>query len=317
MENSSYSQPSMLTLGFGQLREIKYFYSTLVLLCFMIIVVSNSAVISAIAMHRSLQEPMFIFIAFLCINGLYGSVIFFPFLFVNLLSKTQVISYVGCIIQVFSIHTYISCEVTILAVMALDRYVCICNPLRYSSIMSLATVFKLIGAAWLYVIALIAILVLLTIRLPLCGSVIQKIYCDNISVVKLSCTDTTANNVFGLLITAAIIGLMPILTLMSYAQILRVCMKASKAFRAKALQTCTPHLVTLTYFVADVLFEILLPRFPSTTLPYELRVLMSVQAFVIAPILHPLIYGWKLREIRLRVLQMFGAKPIADLHNNL
>ncbi|XP_041437268.1 olfactory receptor 4C6-like [Xenopus laevis] len=317
MENSSYSHPSLLTLSFGQIMEVKYFYSALVLLCFVMIVVSNGAVISAIVIHRSLQEPMFIFVAFLCVNGLYGSLIFFPFLFVNLLSKTHVISYIGCIIQVFGIHTFISCEVTILAVMAFDRYVCICNPLRYKSIMSLATVFKLIGAAWLYVIFLITIHLILTIRLPLCGSVIQKIYCDNWSVVRLSCIDTTVNNVFGLLITAAIMCLMPVLTLVSYVQILWVCMQSSKVFRAKALQTCTPHLITLTYFVADVLFEILLPRFPSTVLPYELRILMSVQAFVIAPILHPLIYGWKLREIRLRVLQMFGAKQIANLQNNL
>ncbi|OCT93408.1 hypothetical protein XELAEV_18016477mg [Xenopus laevis] len=317
MENSSYSHPSLLTLGFGQMMEIKYFYSALVLLCFVVIVVSNSAVISAIMMHRSLQEPMFIFVAFLCFNGLYGSLIFYPILFVNLLSKTQVISYVGCIIQVFCNHTYIGCELTILAVMSFDRYVCICNPLRYNSIMSLATVLKLISAAWLYVIILITILVMLTIRLPLCSSVIQKIYCDNWSVVRLSCIDTTVNNVYGLLITGAIIGIIPVLILVSYARILWVCMQSSKVFRAKALQTCTPHLITLAYFVADILFEILLPRFPSTMLPYGLRILMSVQNFVIAPILHPLIYGYKLREIRLRVLQMLGAKQITDLKNNL
>ncbi|KAG8429221.1 hypothetical protein GDO86_018029 [Hymenochirus boettgeri] len=297
--------------------EIKFLYSALVFLCFTMIVLSNCAVISTIKLHGDLQEPMYIFIGFLCLNGLYGSVAFFPLFFINLLSKTQVISYSGCLIQVFCFHTYFGCELTILAVMAFDRYLSICNPLRYHSIMTLTTVFKLIGVAWFYVIILITIHVILTIRLPLCGSVIEKVYCDNWSVVNLSCIDTTVNNVYGLLITATIIGLMPGLILFSYVQILKTCVHSSKDFRGKALQTCTPHLVTMSYFVADILFEILLPRFPNTYLPIELRVLMSVQNFFIVPLLHPLIYGWTLKEIRVRLLKMLRARKCVDFQFNL
>ncbi|KAM4796211.1 olfactory receptor 52E8-like [Rhinophrynus dorsalis] len=305
MQNSTYSHPSELTLSFGEMKEMKYLYSALVLVCFLMIVLCNGAVIAVIVLHQTLHEPMYIFICVLCINGLYGSIAFYPSLFINLLYKTQTISYIGCITQVFCIHTYLGCEMTILAVMGFDRYLCICNPLRYNNIMTLSTVFKLIAGAWLYTIILITLHVILTIRLPLCDSTIQKFYCDNWSVVRLSCIDTTVNNIFGLFVTVAILVVVPLLIFLSYIQILRVCVQSSKDFRSKALQTCTPHLIALGNLVADTLFEILLPRFPPKQLPYEVKVITSVQAFIMAPLLNPLIYGLKIREIRIKSIQLF------------
>ncbi|KAG8430688.1 hypothetical protein GDO86_020128 [Hymenochirus boettgeri] len=290
MQNLTFSQPSLLTLSFGEMTEIKYLHSAVVLFFFTMIILSNCAVVLVIALNKSLQEPMYIFISTLCINGLYGSVFFFPSLFINLLSKVQTISYMGCLIQTFGIHTYIGCEITVLAIMAFDRYICICNPLRYNSIMTYALVFKLIAVAWLYIIVLITVLVILTIRLPL----------------KISCIDTTVNNIYGLVITF-VTSLLPGCIYLSYLQILRVCMKSSKDFRAKAVYTCTPHLVSLTYFSSNILSEILLQRFPIN-MPYELKIIVSVQSYVIAPLLNPLIYGLKLKEIRVKMLETFGLK---------
>ncbi|OCT93407.1 putative gustatory receptor clone PTE03 [Xenopus laevis] len=307
MPNSTYSHPSVLALSFGQMTEVKYLYGAIVFLIFLMIAVSSSTVIGTIILHRTLHEPMYIFIAALCMNGLYGSICFFPALFVNLVSQIQTISYISCLIQIFGIHTYIGCEITVLAAMAFDRYVCICNPLRYNSLMTSSNVFKLIGAAWLYIIIIITIHVILTIRLPLCGSVIEKIYCDNWSVVRLSCIDTTLNNIFGLLITS-VTSLLPGCIFISYVKILMVCTKSSKDVRAKALQTCTPHLVSLTYFATNILCEILLLRFPVNTMPYELKIIISVQAYVLAPLLNPLMYGLKMREIRVKIGHIFYIK---------
>ncbi|KAE8628123.1 hypothetical protein XENTR_v10007338 [Xenopus tropicalis] len=318
MANATYSQPTVLALSFGELTAVKYLYGAIVFLIFLMIVASSSAVIGTIILHRSLHEPMYMFIAALCMNGLYGGICFFPALFVNLLSQIQTVSYIGCLIQVFGIHSYYGCEITVLAVMAFDRYVCICNPLRYHSLMTSGTVLKLIGAAWLSLIIPITIHVILTIRLPLCSSVIQKIYCDNWSVVRLSCIDTTLNNVFGLLLTS-VTGLLPGGIFISYLKILRVCMKSSKDFRAKALQTCTPHLVSLLYFAVDIFCDLLLLRFPINSMPYHLKIIISVQAFVFAPLLNPLMYGLKLREIRVKIGQIFCLKniPEAERHGKV
>ncbi|KAM5180478.1 olfactory receptor 52D1-like [Mantella aurantiaca] len=310
MVNSTYLTPSLFILEFGEMTEIKYLYSAITLLGFLMIFLSNGAIISTVILHPALHEPMYIFLSALCINGLYGSLGFFPNLFVNLLQRVPTISYVGCLTQIFCVHTYSACELTLLGVMAFDRYVCICNPLRYNNIMQLSTVFKLIALAWFSNIIPLTIHFWLTVRLPLCGSAVHKIYCDNFSVVNLSCIDTTVNNIYGLFLTSTLMISMPTLIIFSYVQILRACAKSSKAFRAKALQTCTPHVVTIINYVADRLFEVLLHRFQPKYLPYELRILMSIQCFVVPPLLNPLIYGLKLKEIRLKVFQLFHNKKI-------
>ncbi|KAM8976923.1 olfactory receptor 51E1-like [Pelodytes ibericus] len=309
MTNYSFEEVTLLYLNFGEIESERYLYVATVFVIFMMIIVCNNAIIYAVVLNKSLQEPMYIFIVALCINGLYGSIAFFPSLLVNLLSKTQTISYRSCLVQAFCIHTYGGWEITSLVTMSYDRYISICNPLRYHSIMSLPTVFKLVAGAWLYTFALITVLIILTIRHPLCGSVMQRVYCENSSLMRLSCIDTTVNNIYGLFVTVALMGLMPLLIFCSYIKILRVCVRSSKDLQAKALQTCSPHLITVTVFVTNVLFEILLYRFTLIPLPFELRVFMSVQFLVVPPALNPIIYGLKMRKIRFKVRQLFSLRP--------
>ncbi|KAM8976920.1 olfactory receptor 52D1-like [Pelodytes ibericus] len=317
MQNSTYSHPSMLTLTFGELTSVKYVYILLTFIIYMLIILCNCAVISVVVLYKPLHEPMYIFISVLCINGLYGSSTFYPSVIVNLFYTTQTISYYGCITQVFCVHTYAGCEMTLLTVMAFDRYVCICNPLRYNTIISITTVFKLIVGAWSYTIVLVSIHLVLTVRLPLCDTVILKTYCDNWSVVRLSCVDVTVNNVFGLFIATTFVAVMPVLILFSYILILRACARMSKDFRAKALQTCTPHLITIVNYTANLFFELLIYRFFPMNFPYALRTVMSVQVLVGPPLLNPLIYGMKIKEIRIRILQLFHLSNILSHNINI
>ncbi|KAM5180475.1 olfactory receptor 51I2-like [Mantella aurantiaca] len=305
MENANFSQPSLMTLGFGDLTSSRYLYCVLVLVGYTLTLVFNIVVITTIILNSSLHEPMYIFISVLCFNGVYGSCSFYPPLFVNLLQKTQTISYTFCLVQVFCIHTYVAFEMTILTAMAYDRYVCICNPLRYHSIMTLSTIIKLIIGAFLQPIIVFGTHFILTVRLPLCSSEILKIYCDNWSVVRLSCIDTTLNNLFGMFVTATTLGVMPLLILYTYVQILRVCVRSSKAVKDKALQTCTPHLISIATFVTDTLFEIIVYRFSPAKVPYELRVITSVQVVVVLPAVNPFIYGLKMKEIRAKIRNLF------------
>ncbi|KAM5180468.1 olfactory receptor 52E4-like [Mantella aurantiaca] len=315
MLNSTYTHPTVLILGFGDLTSTRYIYSVITCFVYGSIVLFNSSVISAVAFHKSLQEPMYIFIAVLCVNGLYGSASFFPSLIMDLIFNIQTISYIGCVTQVFCLHTYSGCEMTILTVMAYDRFVCICNPLRYHHIMSLVTIFKLLVAAWSYAIGIVSIHIVLTILLPLCNNVILKIYCDNWSIVRLSCVDTMVDNGFGLFTASTFVVLMPVLIIYSYIKILKACSRSSKGFRAKALQTCTPHLITITNYACNLVFELLIYRFIPTEFPYELRMVMSVQFLVVPPILNPIIYGLKLRDIRVKILYMFNLRD-SKVHNN-
>ncbi|KAG8432037.1 hypothetical protein GDO86_019943 [Hymenochirus boettgeri] len=293
-----------MTLGFGEMTSIKYLYCALVIVWYVMIILCNSAVITVVTLHKTLQKPMYIFISTLCLNGLYGSFAFYPSLFINLIQDVQTISYVGCIVQNFALNSYVGCEMTILAVMGFDRYVSICNPLRYNTIMSITTVYKLIAATWLYVFILATIHITLTIRLPLCDSVILKIYCDNWSVVRLSCVDTTLNNAIGLVLMIATFVITPLMVFISYVEILRVCVRSSKDFRSKALQTCAPHLISITNFFVDALFEATLYRLTPTNLPYAYQVFTSVNFLVVPPLLNPLIYSFKVQEIRTKISKL-------------
>ncbi|KAM3936249.1 olfactory receptor 52D1-like [Leptodactylus fuscus] len=308
MENKTFFHPPYLTLNFADISSGRYIYCSLAVLTYILIIVLNVAVISTIALHKNLHEPMYMFISALCINGLYGSTAFYPGLFYNLLQDHQTISYVGCLVQIFCIHTYGSFEMTILLIMAYDRYVSICNPLRYNTIMTLSTVFKLIAGAWAYPNIVFGVHIILTVRLPLCQIEILKIYCDNWSVVRLSCIDTTVNNIFGLFVATLLLGVPFFPIVYSYSRIFRICVKSSKAVREKALQTCSPHIITLLNFMVDSYFEILLYRFVPSKLPYELRVITSLQFLVIPPLLNPFIYGMKMKEIKARLLEPFQKK---------
>ncbi|KAG8432041.1 hypothetical protein GDO86_019947 [Hymenochirus boettgeri] len=286
MQNSTtVSHPLVMSLTFGEMTSIKYLYCVFVLVGYVLTILANITVIAVITLHQTLHKPMYIFISTLCFNGLYGSSAFYPSLFINLLYKAQTISYVGCLLQVYAIHTYGTNEITILTVMGFDRYV----------------IYKLIAAAFLYTFFWITIHVILTSRLPLCDSVILKIYCDNWSVVRLSCVDTTVNNAYGILTIVAIPVVMPILIFISYVEILRVCARSSKDFRSKALQTCAPHLISITNYLFDVLFELTLYRYTPTNVPYGFRVFMSLNFLVVPPLLNPLVYGFKIQELRIKM----------------
>ncbi|XP_064413083.1 olfactory receptor 4D1-like [Latimeria chalumnae] len=250
MENDSYSATFTLT-AFGEMDNHKYLYGCCALLGYLIIIFINLTLFLVIVHEKSLHEPMYIFISNLAINGLYGSTAFFPKLIADLMSEKQMISHVGCLIQVFFIHTFALFEFYTLALMAFDRYVAICNPLRYVEIMNTSTVFKLIVAAWTFPACVFGIDLCLIIPLPLCGSIIEKIYCQIWSVLKLSCVDASINYDFGNFVTVFLTLVPVVFILFSYLLIIKTSVRASKEARGKAMQTCAPHLLTfLNYIVA-------------------------------------------------------------------
>uniref|UniRef100_A0A1B8Y8T1 Olfactory receptor n=2 Tax=Xenopus tropicalis TaxID=8364 RepID=A0A1B8Y8T1_XENTR len=310
MQNSSDPHPAFFTLGYGQLTSIRYFYCLLVSVGFLLNVVPNSLIVVSVIIHKTLQEPVYIFISALCFNGILESIYFYPSIFAALLYKVQTISYSFCLLQAFLVHIYGLFEFMILTAMAYDRYVCICNPLRYNTIMSHSTVYKILAGSCTYSIVAFGTHMLLTYRLPLCGAEILKIYCDNWSIVRLSCIDTSINNIYGLFMVSFYFGLLLILIMYSYIEILKVCARSSQAVIAKALQTCTPQLITTINLMTASCFDIFLYRYIPTIVPYEFRLFISLEFLVVSPILNALVYGLKMSELRAKIFKTFNMKRI-------
>nr|XP_046244219.1 olfactory receptor 142-like [Scatophagus argus] len=278
---------------------LKYLCFLIVMLLFILILCSNLLLIVVICMKRSLHEPMYIFLCSLFVNELYGSTGLFPFLLVQILSDVHTVSASVCFLQIYCVYSYGSVEFANLAVMSYDRYLAICYPLQYNTHMTTPKVAMLIAVSWLSPFLAIVVLISLIVPLKLCGNIINKVYCDNHSIVKLACYDTTVNNIYGLVATCLTILCPVSLIFYTYMKILKVCFSGSKQTRQKAVSTCTPHLASLINFSFGCFFEILQSRFNMKSTPSMLRIFLSLYFLTCQPLFNPVMYGLNMSKIRL------------------
>ncbi|XP_061142336.1 olfactory receptor 6N1-like [Syngnathus typhle] len=271
-------------------------------LCYAAILLVNLVLIVTIILEKKLHEPMYLFLCNLCFNGLYGTVVFFPKFLHDLLSKSHVISYFGCLLQVLVIYSYAESEIAILTVMAYDRYVAISQPLEYHSIMTKCRMMFLMLYSRVTPLLCQAIVVIMSSKLELCGSLIDKVYCENWSLLQLSCNPTTSNGIVGFVIIVFYF-VHDLFILCSYVQLVKLALR-SKEGKKKFLQTCVPHLLCLVNITVALLFDLMYARYGTSSMPRSLRNFMAIQILAIPPLLNPIIYGLKLSKLRTKYIQL-------------
>ncbi|KAM6934539.1 olfactory receptor 52D1-like [Xenentodon cancila] len=287
------------------LNETKHYRSSLfflTLLCYCVVILVNVSLILIIILDNSLHEPMYILLCAFCMNGLYGTTGFYPKFLWDLLSPVHVISYSGCLVQAQVMHSFPCCDVSVLALMAYDRYLAICRPLEYHSVMSNQKVIKLTFFFWVTPFCIIAINVFLTSRLKLCSPYVSRLFCMNWNIVQLACftEQTTINSIFAT-VTTIIYVFHGVFILWSYIYLVKTCANSIEN-RAKFMQTCVPHLVSLLMFLVTVLTDIIHMRLGSKDLPQTIQNLIAIEFLVIPPVMNPLIYGFKLTKIRSKII---------------
>ncbi|KAM4608659.1 olfactory receptor 10A3-like [Polymixia lowei] len=305
MENSSLPFYFNLTM-FVNIGYYRYPAFVLCFLLYVVIVSANLVIILVISREKALHEPMYIFILCLSINSLYGSAGFFLRFLRDLLSDTHLISRLACFTQIYVIYTYASYELTILSIMAYDRYIAVCQPLHYHIRMTSKMVFKLAAFAWIYPAFSVATCVYLSFRLPLCGNKIPKVFCANWPVVKLSCVATVINSIVGMLVSTSTVFLPLAFVLYTYIRILLVCRKGSSEFKSKVLQSCLPHIVSFVNYSITAFCDIALSRYNFEEVNPFVAVILSLEFVVIPPILNPLVYGLKLPEVKRLIFKMLS-----------
>ncbi|XP_039987523.1 olfactory receptor 11A1-like [Xiphias gladius] len=289
----------------------KYLYFLGYLTFYILIVCANVLLIAVICMNRSLHEPMYLFLCSLFVNELYGSTGLFPFLLLQILSDIHTVSTSLCFLQVFCLYSYGGVEFLTLAVMSYDRYLAICCPLQYNTCMTSDKIAMLTALIWFYPFLINTFIVsCLTAPLQLCGNIIDKVYCDNYYIVKLACSDTRVNNIFGLVHMFTVIFGLIMLILYTYTRILKVCFSGSKQTRQKAVSTCTPHLASLLNFSCGCFFEIVQSRFDINGLPNILRIFLSLYWLTCQPLINPLLYGLKMSKIRIAYKSLLFRKKM-------
>ncbi|XP_076025310.1 olfactory receptor 2F1-like [Genypterus blacodes] len=168
----------------------------LALLNYTVVLLANGVVLGAIVLDRALHRPMYVMICNLAACDLLGATAVLPRLMLHFLTGHKRIPYALAIAQGFSVHTYGVAVQTILAVMAYDRLIAVCEPLRYQAIMTPARLLSCCVLAWLAALLCIGVLFGLNVGTPLCGNIIQHIFCSNRSILNLACSPTPINNIY-------------------------------------------------------------------------------------------------------------------------
>ncbi|XP_071772723.2 olfactory receptor 52E4-like [Centroberyx gerrardi] len=303
MDNASVT--TFTLAAYAVMENYKYVQFTVFLLLYFIIIILNIQLISVIYRQKELHQPMYVFTCFLSMNEIYGSTALLPATLGMLTSETYEITLKWCMAQIYFLHTYASIEFCVLAVMGYDRYVAICYPLHYHSIMSVSKVSRLVVLACLYPLILFATHFSLTLQLKFCERVIQKLYCVNFELVKNSCSKAPHINIVGLVLIMFLIVPQLLMIFFSYVQILRVCQRLSKESQAKALKTCIPHLLSLANYTIGSCFEIIQSRFDVSHIAHEARIFMSIYFAIIPSVANPVLYGLGTQLIRVHFFKLY------------
>ncbi|KAM8748648.1 olfactory receptor 6N2-like [Acanthopagrus schlegelii] len=289
--------------GYVGVQKYRYLYFLIMFTVYILILSCNFTIVCLIWMHKNLHEPMYIFIAALLLNSVAFSTAMYPKLLIDLLSEKQIITYSACLFQFFQFYSLSGSEFLLLSAMAYDRYVSICKPLQYPTIMSKTTISIFLVLAWLLPACQTSVPAILSADMKFCHSTLKGIFCNN-SFYNLNCVSSRARSIFGVFALLNL-GLFPFLfILFTYTRILIISYQSNRNVRKKAAQTCLPHLLVLISFSCLCAYDIIIVRMESD-FPKTARFIMTLQAVLYHPLFNPIIYGLKMKEITKHLKRLF------------
>ncbi|XP_067388076.1 olfactory receptor 4S2-like [Emydura macquarii macquarii] len=300
----AYNVTEFILIGLIQDQKIQQVCFVLFLLFYLVIMLGNLLIIVTIKCSERLNSPMYFFLSYLSFVDICYSTVTAPKLIVDFLVEKKTISFIGCIAQLFVVHFLGGTEIFILTVMAYDRYIAICNPLHYMTIMNKHVCSWLVVASWVGGFVHSMVQTLLTAQLPFCGpNEIDHYFCDVHPLLKLACTDTY---IVGIIVVAnsGMISLISFVVLVvSYVVILASLRTHSSEGRLKALSTCASHITVVILYFGPCIFIYLRP---STTFSQDKMV--TVFYTIITPMLNPLIYTLRNEEVKNAMRKLWSRK---------
>ncbi|KAM7138229.1 olfactory receptor 6N1-like [Macrochelys suwanniensis] len=301
--NNQSSVTEFIIMGFPNLEGFHTLLFVLLLLIYLFTIFGNVVIFTVIRSDARLHTPMYFFISILSFLEIWYTAATIPKMLSNLLSKRKSISFIGCLLQTYFFHSLGATECYLLTAMAYDRYLAICNPLRYPAIMTMRICTRMAAGCWICGLLGPVAEIILVSKLPFCGpNEIQHIFCDFPPLLSLACTDTSINVLVDFIINACKILVTFLLILVSYFRIIRAILKIrTSTGRRKAFSTCAAHLTVVLIFFGSILF-MYVRLTKSYSLDYD-RALAVVYA-VLTPFLNPIIYSLRNKDIKTALKRM-------------
>ncbi|XP_006032155.1 olfactory receptor 51E1-like [Alligator sinensis] len=303
--SSIFTTATFILVGIPGLREAHFWLAFPLCLLYLFAVLGNCTVMYIIKVEQSLHEPMYLFLCMLAAIDILISMSTMPKMMDLFWFDSTTIDFNACLIQMFCIHSLSGMESTVLLAMAFDRYVAICCPLRHGAILTNSRIANVGLAAVIRGTALMAPLPIFIQRLPFCRSrVLSHSYCLHQDVMKLACADIRVNIIYGLIVIISAIGLDSLLICLSYIFILRAAFSLSREARFKALGTCISHICAVFLFYVPFIGLSMVHRFGNIH-GSVVHIVMANIHLLVPPVLNPIVYGVKTKQIRQRIMRLF------------
>ncbi|NWZ29908.1 O14J1 protein, partial [Asarcornis scutulata] len=296
MSNSSFPNEFLL-LPFADTRELQLLHFGLFLGIYLAALLGNGLIFTAVACDHRLHTPMYFFLLNLALIDLGSISTTVPKAMANSLWDTRAISFFGCATQVFMFVTFITAEFSLLTIMAYDRYIAVCKPLHYGTIMDSRACVNMAAATWGSTFLYAVVHTANTFSLPLCqGNALDQFFCEIPQILKLSCTDAYIKEARLIVVSASLLFVCFVFLVLSYVQIFRVVLRIpSQQGRHKAFSTCLPHLAVVSLFTSTAIFAYLKPPSMSSS---SLNLLLAILYSVVSPTVNPLIYNMRNQELK-------------------
>ncbi|XP_075424048.1 olfactory receptor 6M1-like [Ascaphus truei] len=291
-------------LGFPGLMAEPVFSFFILLIIYIFNVAGNTLIIIVTRMDHHLHTPMYFFLGNLSFVDISFTTVTLPKMLAIFLSQKRTISFAGCMTQMYFFLTIGTTECFLLAVMSYDRYVAICNPLKYTLIMRRESCVLMVLGCWMTGVLSVPLPIILISRLPYCQShVINHFFCDISPVIQLSCSDIHHLEVFfSFVASVVILGTIPVI-LMSYVHIILTILRiTSSTGKKKTFSTCASHLTVVLIYYGTIIFMYIRPKSKSNL---DLDKQTSVFYSVIIPTLNPLIYSLRNTEMKNALRTLF------------
>ncbi|XP_068121826.1 olfactory receptor 52P1-like [Hyperolius riggenbachi] len=313
--NNWTERPEVFILtGVPGLEDVQTWFSIPVFIMYLLIIPGNFMLSFIILSEEALYKPMYLLFCTLSIADVLLVTTTAPKILCIFWFSSKEIDFNACLAQLFFVHAFSMMESTILLAMAFDRYVAICHPLRYTSILTNTTIARIGVLAIIRGSFFMAPAPFLINRLSYCQTnIILHTYCEHMAVVKISCSDTTINQVYGLTVALLVIAVDIFFITVSYCAIVRAVFKlSSREARGKALGTCAPHICVILISYTPALFSFFTHRF-GDTIPLHIHIIFANLYILIPPLCNPIIYGARTKEIRERILLVVSEKSLKGL----